>query len=168
VLGVRAPLNSETARFMDRMAAKFDFLHPDRWAATLPAATGQQRSRTSAAACRQRLWPHHAGLLAAGPLPSPPCLARRPGPEPQPAPPAAWAWPLPLTIPPAPIPGRLRIRDAARRRPGDAGYEPRSVHVPPEWFKKHSVSDGQRQWWQFKALNFDSVLLFKMGKFYEV
>lgn len=32
VLGVKAPLNSETARFMERMATKFDFLHPDRWA----------------------------------------------------------------------------------------------------------------------------------------
>ena len=32
----------------------------------------------------------------------------------------------------------------------------------------NKVSEGQQQWWQFKAQNFDSVLLFKMGKFYEV
>lgn len=29
------------------------------------------------------------------------------------------------------------------------------------------MSEGQKQWWDFKAANFDSVLLFKMGKFYE-
>ena len=30
------------------------------------------------------------------------------------------------------------------------------------------MSEGQQQWWGFKAQNFDSVLLFKCGKFYEV
>ena len=30
------------------------------------------------------------------------------------------------------------------------------------------VSPGQQQWWEIKARNFDSVLLFKMGKFYEM
>jgi DNA mismatch repair protein MSH6 len=30
------------------------------------------------------------------------------------------------------------------------------------------VTEAQQQWWEFKASNFDSVLLFKVGKFYEV
>ena len=30
------------------------------------------------------------------------------------------------------------------------------------------MSPGQQQWWEMKARNFDSVLLFKMGKFYEM
>jgi hypothetical protein len=30
------------------------------------------------------------------------------------------------------------------------------------------VTEAQQQWWGFKADNFDSVLLFKVGKFYEV
>ena len=30
------------------------------------------------------------------------------------------------------------------------------------------ISPGQQQWWEAKARNFDSVLLFKMGKFYEM
>jgi hypothetical protein len=30
------------------------------------------------------------------------------------------------------------------------------------------ISPGQQQWWETKACNFDSVLLFKMGKFYEM
>eukprot|EP00959_Pyramimonas_sp_CCMP1952_P136859 2863669-Pyramimonas_sp.AAC.1 len=27
---------------------------------------------------------------------------------------------------------------------------------------------GQAQWWRLKAANFDSVIFFKMGKFYEL
>ncbi len=30
------------------------------------------------------------------------------------------------------------------------------------------VTPGQTQWWRFKQQNFGSVLLFKMGKFYEM
>lgn len=30
------------------------------------------------------------------------------------------------------------------------------------------MTEAQQQWWEFKASNFDSVLLFKVGKFYEV
>ncbi len=34
--------------------------------------------------------------------------------------------------------------------------------------QENKVSPGQQQWWETKAANFDSVLLFKQGKFYEV
>jgi DNA mismatch repair protein MSH6 len=34
--------------------------------------------------------------------------------------------------------------------------------------KPFVVSPGQAQWWRFKAAHFDSVIMFKMGKFYEV
>eukprot|EP00887_Chlorella_sp_A99_P007330 scaffold2.g7330.t1 len=61
-----------------------------------------------------------------------------------------------------------RRRDAAKRRPGDPGYDPRMLHIPPEWFKQNKVSPGQQQWWEFKCQHFDAVLLFKMGKFYEL
>jgi DNA mismatch repair protein MSH6 len=30
------------------------------------------------------------------------------------------------------------------------------------------VTQAQQQWWGFKADNFDSVIMFKVGKFYEV
>jgi MutS domain I len=60
------------------------------------------------------------------------------------------------------------IRDGCRRRPEHPDYDPRTLHIPDGWFKKHNVSAGQRQWWEFKAKNFDSVMLFKMGKFYEM
>ncbi len=29
--------------------------------------------------------------------------------------------------------------------------------------QENKISPGQEQWWNFKAANFDSVLLFKMG-----
>lgn len=55
------------------------------------------------------------------------------------------------------------IRDAKLRRPDHEAYDPSTCYIPPDWFKKYKISDGQRQWWDFKAKNWDSVLLFKMG-----
>lgn len=40
------------------------------------------------------------------------------------------------------------------------------VHAPV-CGQENKIAEGQQQWWQFKASHFDSVLLFKMGKFYE-
>ncbi|KAL0389708.1 UNVERIFIED_CONTAM: DNA mismatch repair protein MSH6 [Sesamum calycinum] len=57
-------------------------------------------------------------------------------------------------------------RDANRRRPGDANYDPRTLYLPPEFVK--SLTGGQRQWWEFKSKHMDKVLFFKMGKFYEL
>ncbi len=61
-----------------------------------------------------------------------------------------------------------KLRDGAGVRPGRPGYNPRTLQLPPNWFKNAKISPGQQQWWEFKAKNFDSVCLFKMGKFYEV
>lgn len=60
------------------------------------------------------------------------------------------------------------IRDAQRRRPDDPEYDPSTLYIPPEWYKQHKISEGQKQWWEFKASHWGSVLLFKMGKFYEM
>lgn len=57
-------------------------------------------------------------------------------------------------------------RDAKRRRPGDPDYDPRTLYLPLDFVK--SLSDGQRQWWEFKSKHMDKVLFFKMGKFYEL
>lgn len=57
-------------------------------------------------------------------------------------------------------------RDACRRLPGDANYDPRTLYLPPSFLK--SLSGGQRQWWEFKSKHMDKVLFFKMGKFYEL
>lgn len=60
------------------------------------------------------------------------------------------------------------IKDASGRRKGDPLYDASTLHIPAGWFKQEKVSPGQQQWWTFKSENFDSVLLFKMGKFYEM
>ncbi|CAD7704171.1 unnamed protein product [Ostreobium quekettii] len=60
-----------------------------------------------------------------------------------------------------------KIRDSEHRRPGDPGYNPATVHVPKDWLKEKATA-GRQQWWEIKAKNFDAVLLFKMGKFYEM
>ncbi|PIA61132.1 hypothetical protein AQUCO_00300566v1, partial [Aquilegia coerulea] len=57
-------------------------------------------------------------------------------------------------------------RDAKRRRPGDLNYDNRTLYLPPDFLKR--LSEGQRQWWEFKAKHMDKVLFFKMGKFYEL
>ncbi|KAF5838282.1 hypothetical protein DUNSADRAFT_3078 [Dunaliella salina] len=61
-----------------------------------------------------------------------------------------------------------RIMDAKKRRPDHPDYDPRTLYLPPNFFKENKVSPGQQQWWEIKAANFDSVLLFKQGKFYEM
>ncbi|KAB2074226.1 hypothetical protein ES319_A07G139500v1 [Gossypium barbadense] len=57
-------------------------------------------------------------------------------------------------------------RDANRKRPGDANYNPKTLYLPPGFLK--SLSGCQRQWWEFKSKHMDKVLFFKMGKFYEL
>ena len=39
-----------------------------------------------------------------------------------------------------------QVRDANKRRPDHPAYNPRTLHIPPDWFKKANVSEGQRQW----------------------
>ncbi|CAK8544398.1 unnamed protein product [Lathyrus sativus] len=57
-------------------------------------------------------------------------------------------------------------RDAKRRRPGDENYDSRTLYLSPDFMR--SLSDGQKQWWDFKSKHMDKVLFFKMGKFYEL
>lgn len=62
----------------------------------------------------------------------------------------------------------FRIKDATGRRPDHPDYDPSTLFIPSNWFKEAKVSEAQQQWWNFKKANFNSVLLFKVGKFYEV
>ncbi|KAL5112724.1 DNA mismatch repair protein Msh6 [Taenia crassiceps] len=59
-----------------------------------------------------------------------------------------------------------RIKDACGRRPGHPDYDPRTLHVPEDFLRKQSPA--LRQWWILKSQNFDILLFFKMGKFYEL
>lgn len=59
-----------------------------------------------------------------------------------------------------------RIKDACGRRPNHPDYDPKTLFVPEDFLRKQSP--GLRQWWTLKSQNYDTLLFFKMGKFYEL
>jgi DNA mismatch repair protein MSH6 len=68
-------------------------------------------------------------------------------------------------------------KDANGRSPGEPGYSPRTLkvdfkelqrHYNPPGNKSKPLSPGVQQWWEMKAQYYDTVLLFKTGKFYEI
>ncbi|XP_028406070.1 DNA mismatch repair protein Msh6-like [Dendronephthya gigantea] len=61
-----------------------------------------------------------------------------------------------------------KIRDKEGRRMNDPDYDPRTLHVPSSYLNSKEVTPGMRQWWNIKMNNFDTVLCFKVGKFYEL
>ncbi|CAL4157530.1 unnamed protein product, partial [Meganyctiphanes norvegica] len=58
------------------------------------------------------------------------------------------------------------IRDIERKRPDHPEYNPRTLFVPDD--HRNSSTPGMRQWWDLKMNHFDTVLFFKVGKFYEL
>ncbi|XP_064174156.1 DNA mismatch repair protein Msh6 [Anguilla rostrata] len=59
-----------------------------------------------------------------------------------------------------------RRKDGRRRRQGDPDYDPGSLYVPDDFLNK--CTPGMRRWWQLKAEMADTVLFYKVGKFYEL
>eukprot|EP01032_Pedospumella_encystans_P012451 gene12451-14405_t len=57
-------------------------------------------------------------------------------------------------------------RDASGIKLGEPGFNPRTVQVPSKFLAEQTPA--MSQWWQFKAANMDTVLFFKVGKFYEL
>ncbi|NXS16761.1 MSH6 protein, partial [Mystacornis crossleyi] len=57
-------------------------------------------------------------------------------------------------------------RDGHRRRQGDPDYDPCTLYVPEDYLNK--CTPGMRRWWQLKSQNFDAVIFYKVGKFYEL
>eukprot|EP00977_Amphora_coffeiformis_P005098 scaffold1071_cov166-Amphora_coffeaeformis.AAC.6 len=61
--------------------------------------------------------------------------------------------------------------DAAGRPPTHADYDPRTLRVVEADWKRimqKPMTDAVLQWWELKSQYFDTVLLFKTGKFYEM
>lgn len=56
--------------------------------------------------------------------------------------------------------------DKAGKRPQDPDYNPRTLRLPESFLKDQTPA--MAQWWQFKSENMDTVLFFKVGKFYEL
>eukprot|EP01063_Lacrimia_lanifica_P016156 TRINITY_DN2277_c0_g1_i1.p1 TRINITY_DN2277_c0_g1~~TRINITY_DN2277_c0_g1_i1.p1 ORF type:complete len:985 (+),score=320.18 TRINITY_DN2277_c0_g1_i1:66-3020(+) len=58
------------------------------------------------------------------------------------------------------------IRDDKGRRPGDKDYDARRLHVPMSSIQ--AMTNFEKQYWEIKSQNWDTVLFFKKGKFYEL
>ncbi|KAF5279807.1 hypothetical protein FQA39_LY18229 [Lamprigera yunnana] len=57
------------------------------------------------------------------------------------------------------------IRDINKNRPDHPDYDERTLYVPADFLSKQTPA--MRQWWVLKSKHFDTVLFFKVGKFYE-
>ncbi|KAF9393211.1 DNA mismatch repair protein msh6 [Podila verticillata] len=60
----------------------------------------------------------------------------------------------------------LDIKDADKNPIGSPDYDPRTLYIPPSAWKE--FSEFESQFWEIKGQNFDSVVFFKKGKFYEL
>lgn len=59
-----------------------------------------------------------------------------------------------------------RRKDGRRRRQSDEDYDPGTLYVPDDFLNK--CTPGVRKWWQLKSQHFDTVIFYKVGKFYEL
>jgi DNA mismatch repair protein MSH6 len=62
-------------------------------------------------------------------------------------------------------------RDKQGRAPTDPNYDPRTLKISSsEWERVYGgkMTNAVQQWWDLKSRYFDTVLLFKTGKFYEM
>lgn len=58
------------------------------------------------------------------------------------------------------------IKDAKGNKPGDDNYDPSTLHIPDAQFNK--LSKPRQQFWEIKRNNFDKVIFFQVGAFYEL
>ncbi|CAN9499875.1 unnamed protein product [Ophioblennius macclurei] len=59
-----------------------------------------------------------------------------------------------------------RRKDSRRRRQSEDDYDPTTIYVPEDFLNR--VTPGIRRWWQLKSTMFDTVIFYKVGKFYEL
>ncbi|KAL7302864.1 hypothetical protein TKK_0004096 [Trichogramma kaykai] len=59
-----------------------------------------------------------------------------------------------------------KIKDIKGHRPGHPEYDAKTLHVPSDFLNK--LTPAVRQWWVLKSEHYDTVLFFKVGKFYEL
>lgn len=71
-------------------------------------------------------------------------------------------------------PWSVNIRDANKRPPSHPDYDKTTLYVPSSELNsyrgtKHGgLSPFQRQFWSIKSANYDTIIFFKKGKFYEL
>ena len=59
-----------------------------------------------------------------------------------------------------------KIKDINGNKPESPDYDPTTLYVPKEYISK--CTPGLGNWWKIKAKNFDTVIFYKVGKFYEL
>lgn len=59
-----------------------------------------------------------------------------------------------------------RRKDGRRRRQSEDDYDTSTLYVPDDFLNR--ITPGMRRWWQLKAEMFDTVIFYKVGKFYEL
>ncbi|KAI4525062.1 DNA mismatch repair protein Msh6 [Schizophyllum commune Loenen D] len=57
------------------------------------------------------------------------------------------------------------IRDKDGKRPGEKGYDPRTIYIPKSAWKE--FTPFERQFWEIKQNHYDTVLFFQKGCLYE-
>lgn len=66
------------------------------------------------------------------------------------------------------------IKDSSGRRPDCTSYNPSTMLIPPpthKWINEYRnvhYTPTMKQYWSIKATHFDKLVLFKMGRFYEI
>ncbi|EIN08523.1 DNA mismatch repair protein Msh6 [Punctularia strigosozonata HHB-11173 SS5] len=60
----------------------------------------------------------------------------------------------------------LDPKDRDGVRPGEPGYDPRTLHIPAKAWKE--FTPFEKQFWEIKQNHFDTVLFFQKGKFLEL
>lgn len=58
------------------------------------------------------------------------------------------------------------VRDKDKVRPGEPGYDPRTLYIPASAWK--SFTPFEKQFWEIKQNHFDTILFFQKGKFLEL
>ncbi|XP_077341732.1 DNA mismatch repair protein Msh6 isoform X1 [Lithobates pipiens] len=59
-----------------------------------------------------------------------------------------------------------RRKDGNRKKQSDENYDPTTLYVPDDFLNK--CTPGVKKWWQLKSQIFDTVIFYKVGKFYEL
>ena len=57
-------------------------------------------------------------------------------------------------------------KDADGKRPGEEGYDPRTLYIPKSAWAQ--FTPFEQQFWEIKQYHFDVVLFFQKGKFFEL
>ena len=63
-------------------------------------------------------------------------------------------------------PWLANVRDADGNLPDHQDYDPRTLYIPP--FAWSKFSPFEKQYWEIKCKNYDTIVFFRKGKFYEI